>query len=116
MSEKELQSAGYHTYRPNQDLGDRWTIAYQKRFWIERRTRYFIDVRVWHHGDGLIGYEATLNVNNGCRFFPLPAPVKITFWHIHDWTVDQLEAAAKEFHDRLETVDYDAREHGEEFD
>ncbi len=34
----------------------------------------------------------------------------VVIGYIHDWTVAQLEAVAREIHDRLETLDYERQE------
>lgn len=111
MSEKELTDAGYQSYPPNRTLGDTWTIAYQKTFYNDTHVRYFLDVRAWDHTGSSFplatGYEAFLNVNDGCKFFPKTAHLRIMIGYIQDWTVAQLEAVAKEIHDRLETLDYE---------
>lgn len=111
MSEKELIAAGYHSYKPNREMGDTWAIAYQKRLLREDGgTRYFLDVKVWHHTDGLVGYEASLNANDGCKFFPMKAPIRVSIGWIYQWTVPQFEATVKEIHDRLETLDYERQD------
>ncbi len=117
MTEQALKDAGYHPYKPNHSMGDTWKIAYQRKFYRDHNgckvIRYFVNVRIWHHQDRdkeWVGYEAMLNSNDGCVFFPDKAHIMVVIGCIHDWTVAQLEAAAREIHDRLETLDYERQE------
>lgn len=52
MNAEQLQAAGFRSYSPNRDIGDRWTESWCYTRRDEQHNRLFhVHVRFWRHSD-----------------------------------------------------------------
>lgn len=111
MTRYELNSAGYRPYQPNKDMGDRWSVAYQKRIYRGEKTDYFINVHIYYEDKSRPypeGREIFIVINDGCAFFPTTSALMIQIYSgCRDWTVEQMEACCAEMAKRLEILPYE---------